>query len=146
VRGYSSETFCHSIAGTVCHNAGREKVTYLYQLGDHDPSGLDAWPDFRDKVTEFAGVGDWVEFERIAVTPEQITDLNLPTRPTKRSDSRAGNFAGESVEVDAIAPSVLRQIVEDAIVQHIDHRALRLTREVEQSERDLLTELIDGER
>jgi hypothetical protein len=76
-----------------------------------------------------------VEFERIAVTPQQITAMGLPTRPTKASDSRAAKFLGESVEVDAIPASTLRQIVRDAIEQHLDPRMLRLTRAVEASER-----------
>ena len=31
----------------------------------------------------------FIEFTRAAVTPEQIARWNLPTRPTKASDSRA---------------------------------------------------------
>ena len=42
-----------------------------------------------------------VVFERLAVTPDQIHELGLPTRPTKASDSRAKGFDGGSVEVDA---------------------------------------------
>ena len=36
---------------------------------------------------------------RLAVTEEQIEEWSLPTRPTKRSDSRARSF-GSSVSVD----------------------------------------------
>ncbi len=145
-RGYPSVTFCHSIAQTVRSNAAEGKITYLYQLGDHDPSGLDAWRDFRSQVTEFAGLDDpgLVAFERLAVTPAQIQDLGLPTRPTKQSDSRARNFAGESVEVDAIPPSVLREILNDAIESHIDPEKLRLTKVAETSERDILVAMRGG--
>jgi hypothetical protein len=146
VRGYSSVTFCHSIAETVIENVKRGKVTYLYQLGDHDPSGVDAWRDFRAKVIEFAELTDlgFVGFERLAVTPAQITDMGLPTRPTKSTDSRARGFDGRSVEVDAIPASRLRQIVEDAITSHIDPAALRVTQVAERSEREVLTRLIGG--
>ena len=54
------------------------------------------------------------------MTEIQIDQFGLPTRPTKQSDSRARGFDGGSVEVDAIPPTVLRQIIEDAITQHID--------------------------
>src|SRR5262252_5706026 len=37
--------------------------------------------------------------KRLAVTEEQIEEWSLPTRPTKRSDSRARSF-GSSVSVD----------------------------------------------
>lgn len=139
LRGYSSESFCWRVAESL----PQDRPTYLYQLGDHDPSGVDAWRDFEDKVRGFAPAAP-VEFERIAVTLEQIETWSLPTRPTKRSDTRADGFEGGSVEVDAIAPSRLRAIVRGAIEQHIDTRALELTRSVEESERDVLTRMIGG--
>jgi len=144
-RGYSSETFTHSIAETVRANTEAGKTTWLYQLGDHDPSGLDGWRSFQERVRGFAPEAE-VMFERLAVTPSQITAWNLPTRPTKKSDSRSKSFVGESVEVDAIPPTMLRAIVEDAITDHIDAEQLRLTRMVEQSERDVLLSIAGGAR
>src|SRR5262249_29243111 len=91
--------------------------------------------------------GEQVEtvfFERLAVTQDQVYELDLPTRPTKSSDTRAAGFRGGSVEVDAIPPTILREIVEDAITQHIDPEALRLTEVAEQSEREILTSMIGG--
>jgi hypothetical protein len=135
LRGYASESFAWNVAEGALK--GTNWPVYMYQLGDHDPSGVDAWRDFQQKVRGFAPEAE-VHFERLAVTPAQIALYNLPTRPTKSSDSRSGNFVGGSVEVDAIPPSTLRQIVEDAITQHIDPEALRLTRIAEQSEREIL--------
>ncbi len=139
-RGYSSETFTHSIAQTVRQNNSYGKTTFVYQLGDHDPSGVDAWRSFGERVRAFAA-GAAVQFERIAVTPEQIVRWDLLTRPTKASDSRAAKFAGESVEVDAIPASTLRATVRAAIEQHIDPAVLALTRAVEASERNGLEAL-----
>jgi hypothetical protein len=114
----------------------------IYQLGDHDPSGVAAWDDIQHKLRDF--VYDDIEliFERIAVTPEQIITMRLPTRPTKLSDTRAAKFDGESVEVDAIPSSVLRRLVRDAIEQWIDPDALRLTRIAEESEREILEQIV----
>lgn len=142
-RGYSSETFTHSIAQTVDDNTFRGKTTFLYQLGDHDPSGVDAWREFAQKVRGFVPGAD-VEFERIAVTPAQIALWNLSTRPTKSTDSRAAKFVGESVEVDAIPATHLRTLLRAAIEQHIDPEALRLTRVSEHSEREILTNIVAG--
>lgn len=142
-RGYTSETFVHSVAADVIANDADYRTTYLYQLGDHDPSGVDGWRDFTRKVLEFAE-GCAVEFERLAVTPEQIVEYDLPTRPTKRSDTRAAGFVGESVEVDAIPAPTLRQIVRDAIERHIDPERLRSTRLVEQQERAGLLAMANG--
>ncbi len=51
LRGYCSESFAWTVAETV---KAAEKPTIFYQLGDHDPSGIDAWRDFTAKVTRFA--------------------------------------------------------------------------------------------
>jgi hypothetical protein len=141
VRGYSSETFTHSIAADVLYNTGHGKWTYIYQLGDHDPSGVDAWRSFQERVMEFTHADVGVVFERLAVTPEQIFRYQLPTRPTKTKDTRAASFDGESVEVDALPATVLREVVENAITKHIDPRTLALTRAVEAEERRVLVSL-----
>ena len=83
-----------------------------------------------------------VHFELAAVTPEQIEQWHLPTRPTKKTDSRAKGFSGESVEVDAIPPDRLRQLVKDCIEQHIDPAALEKTRLVEAAEQDTLDSML----
>jgi hypothetical protein len=51
-----------------------------------------------------------ISFQRIAVTPEQIETWNLPSRPTKQTDSRAKGFSVTSDEFDAIASSPIRTI------------------------------------
>jgi hypothetical protein len=141
LRGYSSESFAWSVAESL----PTWKPTIMYQLGDHDPSGVDAWRDFADKVAAFAPDAD-VRFERLAVLPEQIQAWRLPTRPTKRTDTRSVGFVGSSVEVDAIAPNMLRAIVRNAIEKHIDAAQLAVTRSVEASERDVFTRMIGGAR
>ncbi len=142
LRGYCSESFAYSIAEDISADG---RPAFCYGLGDHDPSGVDAWRDLQDKVTRFAPTADIV-FTRIAVTEQQITAYRLPTRPTKRSDTRAAGFRGESVEVDALPPTVLRSIVERAITQHVDPDVLRLTEMVEAEERAGLEALAGGGR
>lgn len=137
VRGYSSVTFVHGMAEKVLANTAMGKTTWLYQLGDHDPSGLDAWRSFQERLHEFAPGGK-VECQRLAVTPEQIEEFSLPTRPTKKSDTRAKDFTGESVEVDAINANTLRQLVDEAIGQHIDPHVLKVAEEYEKSEQLLI--------
>lgn len=139
-RGFASESFLWSTASTIRNVS---KPTVVYQLGDHDPSGIAAWAHVQARLREFAPDVD-IHFERIAVTEEQIEELSLPTRPTKTSDTRSKNFRGESVEVDAIPTSILTRIVENAIVQHIDSTALEITRMAEESERQGLLAMARG--
>lgn len=134
-KGFPSDTFLYETAAEITED---KKPAIIYQLGDHDPSGVAAWDDTRRKLRSFVPKNIELTFERIAVTPEQIVALDLPTRPTKQSDSRAARFVGESVEVDAIPTPRLRQIVSDAIERWIDPEAMRLTKIAEQSEKQIL--------
>lgn len=79
-----------------------------------------------------------IVFERLAVTPEQIAAWALPTRPTKRSDSRAAGFGDISVELDAIEPGRLRGLVRDAIERHLPEDKFALLKAAEASERAAL--------
>jgi hypothetical protein len=115
-RGYSSVTFLHDAAERI-ERIG--KRAFVYHLGDFDPSGVDASRALESGLREFAPEAS-ISFERIAVTEAQIDDMSLPSRPTKSSDPRAEKFDGDSVELDAIPPDDLRDLVRETIEQHID--------------------------
>jgi hypothetical protein len=134
-RGFSSLTFLHSAAE---HIEALGKPTYIYLLGDFDPSGVCATANIQRRLREFAPDAE-IHFSRLAVTEEQIRLWSLPTRPTKKTDSRAKNFSADSVELDAVPPDRLRQLVREAIERHIDQDALEKTKIAEESERSLLT-------
>jgi hypothetical protein len=131
-RGYSSLTFLHSAADAI-KNIG--KPAYIYHLGDWDPSGQNAADHIERKLREYAP-GVPIHFEKLAVTEQQIIDWKLPTRPTKTSDSRSKNWKGDSVELDAIDPNILRQLVRDRIERHISPQRLAVIEAAEQSERE----------
>jgi hypothetical protein len=115
---------------------------YIYHLGDFDPSGVNAGEKIEETLLELAPGAD-INFERIAVIEEQIAEWNLPTRPTKTSDTRAKNFGSAiSVELDAIEPSLLRHLVRDAIEQHLPRHQFDVLKAAEESERDLLRVMV----
>jgi hypothetical protein len=136
-RGYPSLTFLHEAGQAI---TAQGKPTFIYYFGDHDPSGLDIPRKVEEELRRFA-YGVEITFERVAVVPKQIDEWDLPTRPTKETDSRAANFEGESVEVDAIPPADLRSLVEEAITAHVDEDAFDVMRVAEESERELLYKL-----
>jgi hypothetical protein len=84
-----------------------------------------------------------IDFRKLAVTAEQITEYGLATRPTKQSDVRAKGFVGESVEVDAIPPAALRTLVGDAIAGLVDPDRLANLQRVEEAERETYREFAE---
>ncbi len=135
-RGFSSITYLHTAAMAI---SAEGKPAFLYYFGDHDPSGVHIDRVILRRLREFAPNAD-ICFQRVAVLSEQIEELDLPTRPTKKTDSRSKGFSGESVEVDAIEPTYLRQLVRECIEQHIDRRALEKSKNLEKKERETAVE------
>jgi hypothetical protein len=134
-RGYASVTYLHAAAMDLLE-AG--KRTVILHFGDHDPSGQDAADKIESTLREFAPEIE-IEFRRCAVTPEQIERWRLPTRPTKKTDSRAKGWNGRrSVELDAVDPNTLRALCNAWIESIIPKGWLDTMRVAEESERDFL--------
>jgi hypothetical protein len=142
-RGYSSLSFLHSAAEVISE---QRRPCFIYHLGDYDPSGVNAGESIERTLRELAPEAD-IRFERLAVTPEQIEGWRLPTRPTKKSDSRAAKFGSDiSVELDAIPAPMLRSLVQDAIQRHLPASQLEVLQAAEASERAILGDLLKTAR
>jgi hypothetical protein len=83
-----------------------------------------------------------IYFERLAVTPEQIDVWRLPSRPTKQTDSREKGFGDISVELDAISPDNLRDLVQMAIEQHLPPEQFKVLKIAEESERQAIAAFV----
>jgi hypothetical protein len=137
-RGYASLSFLHSAAEYI------ETLTvpaYIYHLGDFDPSGVNAGEKIEETLRELAPNAEII-FERIAVTQQQIAVWDLPTRPTKKSDTRSKDFGDISVELDAIDPNNLRDLVRDAIEYHLPQEQFEVLKAAEESERKIIGRLV----
>jgi hypothetical protein len=129
---------------------GAERITILH-LGDHDPSGIDMTRDITDRLGIFLdGDGydrDQVEIHRIALNMPQVEQYNPPPNPAKLSDSRAGQyvrrFGYESWELDALEPSVLRDLIQSNIRSKLDPELWGERRKIEQHGRDTLQAVRD---
>jgi len=136
-RGYGSMSFLYEAAEAIKEIG---KPAYIYHFGDFDPSGVDAAYKIRDDLRQH---GANIHFERVAVTEDQISTWNLPTRPTKATDPRAKTWGGKnSVELDAIPASSLRNLVETVILQHVAAWEIDELRRVEALERETLAGLM----
>ncbi len=137
-RGYASVSYLQSAADYIRRDG---RPTHVYLLTDFDPSGLGIADTVASELVRRSYPVE-VRVERLAVDRRQIDLWNLPTRPTKASDSRAGAFVRDhgtdSVELDAIPPGALRAVVREAVERHMDPDRLRVMRLAEEQERDLL--------
>jgi hypothetical protein len=119
--------------GTACEidradEAGKQ--SYIYQFGDHDPSGVLIPQTIERRLNELCQKLDCSPpiVERVALTEEHITEGNR----------HAQKFEGESVELDALPPGILRDMVREVIERHISEHELETLRIAEDSERELL--------
>jgi hypothetical protein len=143
-RGFASITYLQEAAEDIERDG---RPTYVYVLTDFDPSGVSIAEKIEEELIRRAPSSD-VTVERLAVNREQIERWKLPTRPTKTSDTRARRFRQihgmDSVELDAIPPDELRQLVKNAIDSHMEPWRLEQFRMVEQEERETLKSIFGG--
>lgn len=141
-RGFSSISYLHQAAEEIA-NDGRE--TFVFVLTDLDPSGVGIAHDIEAKLTAMIQGRAKLHVERLAVEPQQVIDWKLPTRPTKRSDTRAAKFiakyGAESVELDAIEPNMLRKLIDDAITRVGDSAEVQFLKHLEKIEREQFSQL-----
>lgn len=121
-KGYSSFTY---IAETVNRlRRIKDRNIHILYFGDFDPSGLDIERDLYDRLVRYGSPSD-LTVTRIALTREQIDEYDLPPFPAKTSDVRYERFvyetgSNDAVELDALEPPVLTQMIHDAVSELID--------------------------
>lgn len=116
-RGYNSQSEQWAAGRRFGTYIDRGQVPIVLHLGDHDPSSIDMTRDNESRLSLFAGTE--VEVRRLALNWDQVQHYNPPPNPAKLTDSRADgyikNFGGDSWELDALEPSVISELVLDAI-------------------------------
>lgn len=117
-RGFSSESFLYDAAEMIKEIG---KPTYIYFFSDYDPSGVALCNQVEKMLPRF---GAEIIFERAALDPWQIETFDLPTRPTKKTTHSRG-FEGNSVELDALHPDILHQLIEVKIQNHISEKDMQ---------------------
>lgn len=143
VRGYPSLSFMYSAAEQINLSAEQGKNSHIFYFGDHDPSGKDIFRHIGETLHKFAPQAD-MTINQVAVTEQQIIDYNLPSRPTKRTDSRSKNFVGDSVELDSIPPAKLRDLVRESIFSVVNQDELVRVLNIEEAEQQSIHEFIEG--
>lgn len=132
-RGYNSYSALRE-AGQRFRASGKPNV--ILYLGDFDPSGQDMARDIVDRLRR--DFGAQVNLQLLALTSDQVEANQLPPAPAKRQDTRAAAFIAQhgdrAVELDALPPDVLQELVREGIGRYWDKSAFLA--EVDQQERD----------
>jgi hypothetical protein len=90
----------------------------IFHLGDHDPSGIDMTRDNQARVSTFAW--DEVRVDRLALNMKQVEQYDPPPNYAKDTDSRYDAYCDrfdteDCWELDALEPSVICELIRDAV-------------------------------
>jgi len=140
VHGFSSLTAVYSAAESFKSHLSAGREVHVYYFGDHDPSGISIERNIIESLREDHNTE--IDFQRVAVLPDQIRGYNLPTRPPKKTDTRARGFEGEAVDIDAMPLQVIRELAEDCILRHIDPAEWESAKRIEAQEKAVLDTVI----
>jgi hypothetical protein len=124
-RGYTSLSEMWTASQRLLGYKRQGQTPFIIHLGDHDPSGIDMSRDITDRLETFTRRA--LEFERIALNTDQIEEYDPPPNPTKLSDSRAtgyiARFGYESWELDALNPTVIADLISEAVLAYRNDKA-----------------------
>jgi len=146
-RGFSSVSFLHDCRLRVEENAAKEKRTILLYFGDMDPSGWEMLPSMMETLQGEMGLGNQVVGVRCALTPAQVEEYRLPRDPEalKPKDTRSRKymqrFGDLAVELDALPPTILKDVVRKGIEENLDLSLFSQEQQQEQVEMAPLAEL-----
>ena len=116
-RGYTSQSEMWAAGQRLLGYIDKGQTPVVLHLGDHDPSGIDMSRDIRDRLKLF--VGDDIEVKRLALNFDPVQQYSPPPNFAKQDDSRyksyKADYGEESWELDALEPSVLTDLIQDAV-------------------------------
>ena len=139
-KGFSSVSHAHEAAQRIRRNNAEGKKTRILYFGDLDPSGWEMLPSMLMRLEDEMGLKGLIEGVRCALTPELVEEHGLPENPDalKLTDSRARKymkrFGDLAVELDALPPSVLEDLVRESIECHVDLARLEEEWAIQESE------------
>lgn len=124
-RGYTSQSEMWVAGQRLLKYIKDGQTPLVLHFGDHDPSGKDMTRDIIDRLTLFSNSA--IELQRIALNMDQVEQYNPPPNPAKITDSRASayiaEYGDESWELDALEPTVIADLIRDAVGVVMDQDA-----------------------
>jgi len=124
-----------------------QQQTVIIHLGDHDPSGLDMTRDNFHRLDLFADRQSIVTLKRIALNWAQIEQYQPPPNFAKVTDTRAAEYMKQygpnSWELDAMEPSLIKQLIRDEVGCHVDTEIMETVREQQEAERLEILDMVN---
>ena len=134
-RGYSSVSFAHECRLEALRQYEVGKHTLLLYFGDCDPSGWDMPEAMMTTLRDEMNLASIISSERVALLPRQVFNRETgeylyPPSIVKDTDTRTAGYrqmlaeqgypTNLAVELDAIPPSELEEMIQASIKSHID--------------------------
>lgn len=142
-RGYTSQSEMWGAAQRLIRRSNDFERVVILHFGDHDPSGIDMSRDIQDRM-ELFGVNN-LEFKRMALNMDQVEQYNPPPNPAKVTDSRydgyVDEFGEECWELDALEPSVIKDLITSQVIQYRDEELFQMVKQEEEDRREFLKEV-----
>jgi len=115
-RGYTSQSEMWAAGQRLAAYQKQGQTPVILHLGDHDPSGVDMTRDIVDRLDLFMG---GLPVNRLALNWDQVQSFNPPPNPAKIEDSRArayiATYGLQSWELDALDPTTIAGLIENAV-------------------------------
>lgn len=138
-RGYTSSPEIYQAAKRLAARTPAQEPVVIY-LGDHDPSGLDMTRDIESRINLLGRFT--CEVNRIALTREQIEELQPPPNPAKTTDGRSPKYIAEhgddSWELDALSIEYMDRIIRETVLEYRDETLWGEAVEEENEQRALM--------
>jgi len=133
-KGYPSLTFLNDANDRFMQAEQNGKIPIILYFGDYDPSGEDIPRSIEENIKRMGC--ETIQLKRFALMENQVIEWKLPHAPVKDGDSRTAKWDGlGQVELDAIEPTKLQKLCQDAIDEYFDHDLYSDLREIEETER-----------
>jgi hypothetical protein len=149
VRGQLSRTAVYEGYSRFLEASEQGKSCHLFYFGDFDPSGIGIYNSLKNRTLKFQnGLLDQdIKVEHIALLESQIEKYNLPFIKANKDDPNYKNFIAKyydkAVELDALPPDVLMQLVENIILKCIDQTEWNKAKSIEDQELEELERIIN---
>jgi hypothetical protein len=141
-RGNNSQTLQYQAGKRFAKLLDQGLVPVVLHLADHDPNGLDMTRDNRERLALYARAN--IEVRRVALSMEQVRQHNPPPNFAKEDDTRFAGYVREfgtreCWELDALAPTVIADLIRTELEAMIDRGSWNRTLDNENQSRAMLS-------